>query len=360
MTLPATLAEIMALGRDALHAVVRHYIPVFGLQPWEITARWVEPEDAESPGEVVAGFCEPNARYQRATIGVAWPPVGDIEETVVHELAHCFTAKLAYAAGAGTDAWALDEWEHIAEQSARGMVALRRHGERSPQILARVFRSKIAALRRNRTMDPSKLAELAMKAGELAAREDVPEDVRGFLQELVTAIASGGDATPEAPAAEEEDPDAAPPMVTEEDPEKAPAYMRKLAGQVKELVATVARLAPSAATRPSQPSADLTEMRSLAIQSFLSTKPGILSAEMERSLVDGGDMVLARSIVAEVERRPVQRRGATAPGGEDRTTIRLTPEQIKAARRHRLTDEQYAASVKRQTDRKIALGRGGN
>ena len=40
--------------------------------------------------------------------------------------------------------------------------------------------------------DGKKLAELAMKAGELGAREDVPEDVRALLAEFVAELAGGG------------------------------------------------------------------------------------------------------------------------------------------------------------------------
>jgi hypothetical protein len=357
VTLPGTLADILAMGRDALHAIVRLYMPVLGLDKWEITARWVEAEDAGG-GELVAGYCEPNPTYKHAVIGVAWPPVGDLEETVVHELVHCQTARLAFLAGAAPGTWAREEWEDVAEQTARGMVAVRRHGERSPVVLSRVFRSKWAALRRDR-MDPVKLAELAMKAGEMAAREDVPEDVRQLLAEFVAALAGGG-GEPEAPAAAETDPSAPQPPMATDDPDKVPGYMRVAMAQIKELSATVARLSSAPQSRTPAVSAELAEARRLSVETFLSTKSGILSADAERELVQRADIKLARLWVADAERRPVQRSGAKAPGVDEASAVKLSPEQIKAARRHRLTDEQMMASVRRQSDRKAALGRGGN
>jgi hypothetical protein len=350
-SLPNTLDEIMAMGRGALRAILDVYIPAFGLSSWRITASWVDPE-ASDDGNVVAGFCDVNPRYTQASIGIAWPPVGDIEETIVHELAHCYTARLAYMAGARENELVLDEWEDVVEQTARGAVALRRQGMRPPAVFARFCRSKFAALRRNK-MDPTKLAELAMKAGEMAARDDVPEDARQLFTEFVAALAGGGgggEAEPPPPAAEE-DPNAPPPVNAEEDPSKMPAFARAILDRLTAL--------EGRQQAPATPSPELAESRSNLVQSFLLTKPGLLSGEMERQLIRRGDLVFARSIVSEVERKPVQRSGLRAPEVKPAKPA-LTPEQQRMARRHKITDEQYASSLQRQNDRKAALGRGGN
>lgn len=357
--LPATLAEIVAMGRGALHAVVEFYLPIFGIGHWQIAARWADAADAD-PG--VAGWCIPNPVYKHATIEIVWPPVGDIEETIVHELAHCARAMLAQLAGAFEEgSWARAEYEADAEQTARGMVALRRHGARTPNILPRVLtrfcRSMFVATRRSR-MDPTRLAELAMKAGEMAARDDVPEDARQLFTEFVAALA-GGDAAPE-PAAEVspeagDDPNA-PPLPSEED-EQVPAYARTILARIGALEAKAGR--PAAEPPAPAQSSELVALRRQTVESFLVGKDGLLSPEMERGLVARGDLKLARSIVAEVERKALQRVGATAPAA-DKTKIRLTPEQQRMAQKHKLTPDQYAASLKRQTDRKALVGRGGN
>ncbi len=356
--LPRTLAEIMSMGRDALHAIVRVYQAALGLSSWEITARWVEPADADTPGEVVAGSCLPNPRYQRAEIEVAWPPVGDLEETVAHEMVHCRTAKLAYQAGGwDPESWARDEWEEIAEQTARGMVALRRDGERNPVVLARVFRSTVAALRRDR-MDPVKLAELAMKAGEMAAREDVPEDVRGLLSEFVAALAGGGGEVTEEPpmATDPEDPDQQPAME-----EEVPAYMRALVASVADVKATVARLASPPAQTGAQHTpavADgLAEQRRISVETYLMTRPGLLSAEAQRELVSRGDMQLARMWVAEAQRRAADR-GNVKPPNVEKPAVQLNDIQRAAARRHKISDDKYAAQLQRQAGQQKVLGRG--
>lgn len=368
MTLPATLTELVAMGRDALNAVVAFYVPIFGLGHWQIAARWSDAEQAEAnAGKTlgIAGWCNPNPVYEHATIEILWPPMGDVEETIVHELAHCARAMLAALAGAFEEgSWARAEYEADAEQTARGMVALRRHGARTPKILPRVLtrfcRSRFAAMRRG-AMDPTKLAELAMKAGEMAARDDVPEDARQLFTEFVAALAGGGastetetDALPEAT----DDPNA-PPMAVEEE-EKVPGYMRTLLADVASLKAAAAKPA-NAATAPlaGAPSTELVELRRQTVENFLVGKDGLLSPEMERGLIARGDLKLARSIVAEIERKSSQRTGARPPEVKPAKRA-LTPTEQKMARRHKLTDDQFAGSLQRQTDRKALVGRGGN
>lgn len=358
MSLPVTHDEILAMGRDALQAVVRFWAPFFGLQTWRIAASWVESED----GSTVAGWCDPDDVYRQANIGIVWPPVGDVEETIVHELTHCARAALARLSGAyDPDSAARVEAERDAEQTARGLVALRRNGGQMPALMARFCRNRFAALRRHSMMDPVKLAELAMKAGEMAGREDVPEDVKQLFAEFVAAIAGGGAETeadpgtaPEAREGQDEDPTAAAPMNAEE---QVPGYARTI---LDRLAALEKKSAPSPAPAPAvQPSPELAESRRNLVQSFLMTKPGILSSEMERQLVSRGDLAFARTIVSEVERRPVQRAGAKPPEQGQKKPA-LTPAQEKMARRHKLTDEQFADSFQRQNDRKAARGFGGN
>lgn len=87
-------------------------------------------------------------------------------------------------------------------------------------------------------MDP-KLLELLMKAGEFSGREDVPEDVKELLGQLVQAAATGSapssdDAPPAAeadaaPASEEEKP---PAMTDEEEKPPAPAPRAEIAAKL--------------------------------------------------------------------------------------------------------------------------------
>ncbi|WP_437285652.1 hypothetical protein [Sorangium sp. So ce406] len=74
-------------------------------------------------------------------------------------------------------------------------------------------------------MDPNDLATLATEGGALSAREDVPEDVKGWITKAIAAMA-GGSATPESeapPAMQDEDK----PMPTmQDDEDKPPVYQR--------------------------------------------------------------------------------------------------------------------------------------
>lgn len=347
------------MGRGALEAFTRLYLDAFGVGHWAVSARWVEA--CESDTGPAAGSCEPDPVYHQAKIELLWPPPGDVEETIAHEVAHCLTAELALLADARPGTWARAAWERVAEQMARGAVALRRHGARTPQILARVMRSKSVALRRDSMPDASKIAELAMKAGELGAREDVPEEIKAFLQELVAALAGGeldmGDDTAggELPAAA----DGAM-------PEQEPAYARVILARMDKIEEALSRgtAAPAAPLgAAARVSPELAEQRQLVVQGILTTKPGLLSAEGERELVARGDPKLARFVVAEVERRvDVERRGAGPArrgGGHephvDRATITLTPAQARAAKRHNLTPEAYARTLSASAGHKAAL-----
>lgn len=209
-------------------------------------------------------------------------------------------------------------------------------------------------------MDPVKLAELAMKAGEMAAREDVPEDVRGLLSEFVAALAGGGSEVAEEPpmATDPEDPEQQPAME-----EEVPAYMRTLVASVAELKASVSRLTAAPAQAGSQPAAapapaeGLAEQRRIAVETYLMTRPDLLSAEAQRELVSRGDIKLARMWVAEAQRKAVER-GVSRPPSSERPPVQLTELQRAAARRHKISDEKYAAQLQRQAGQQKVLGRG--
>lgn len=73
-------------------------------------------------------------------------------------------------------------------------------------------------------MDPNDLANLATEGGAFTAREDVPEDVKGWITKAIAAMAGGSAAPEETPPAAQQDEDKLMPMQDDED--KPPVYQR--------------------------------------------------------------------------------------------------------------------------------------
>lgn len=172
------------------------------------------------------------------------PPGESIEESVAHELTHALLSPLTSLLDWSPAAVMLEEQivERLGKLLATAPAAMSRAVTRAlanPRTKTPVLRQRISALatrrrnvERNRTMpDANKLAELAMKAGEMGGREDVPEDVRALLQELVAALAGGGAAPEsEAPMRDDkpEDGKPEPPMREEDMPEAMRAQYRTM------------------------------------------------------------------------------------------------------------------------------------
>lgn len=194
----------------------------------------------------------PTPERQLAHVVVAPHPPGEsVEESVAHELTHVLLSPLTALLEWSPAVIMLEEQivERLGKLLAGAPATMARAVTRAlanPRTAAPVLRKRISALatrRRNverkRTMpDANKLAELAMKAGEMGGREDVPEDVRGLLQELVAALAGGGGGptSEEAPPMREgeDDPNKPAPAMREED---VPEPMRQQYRQMKRTTA---------------------------------------------------------------------------------------------------------------------------
>lgn len=173
------------------------------------------------------------------------PPEESYDETLAHELTHGILSPLTHLLKPSAATVMIEEMivEPLGCELAKimtsmpGMTAAMLRAIRNPRTNAPALRKRISALatrRRNverkRTMpDANKLAELAMKAGEMGGREDVPEDVRGLLQELVAALAGGGGAPESEPPMREDKPEdgkSEPPMREGDMPEAMRAQYR--------------------------------------------------------------------------------------------------------------------------------------
>jgi hypothetical protein len=187
------------------------------------------------------GMVEPMPERKKFKMWLAPHPPGErVEETIPHELTHVMLSPLTHLLPANASVVMIEEMivEPLGCELAKLLDTMPQYARamiralQSPRTTSQTMRKRISALAarqrnegRNRSMiDSTKLAELAMKAGELGAREDVPDDVRALLAEFVAAMA-GGDAGPGSAPMREDNPDdgkGAPPMREEE----VPAAMR--------------------------------------------------------------------------------------------------------------------------------------
>jgi hypothetical protein len=210
---------------------------------WKLTCEIASSVEANA-GALAMVFSTPERRMMHIIVA-PHPPGESIEESVAHELAHGILSPLTKLIEWSPAAVMLEEQivEHLGTLLATvplGMARAISRAMANPRATSATVRARISALatrRRNQgrkrsMLDSKKLAELAMKAGELGAREDVPEEVRALLAEFVAAMAGGGGEEPEAPAAREEEPDpgkpGAPVMREEEVPEQMRAQMRAM------------------------------------------------------------------------------------------------------------------------------------
>lgn len=171
------------------------------LPGWGVTFELVK--SIANGGALASIKCLPERKLAHLRIA-AHPPNESAWESICHEMTHGAISPLASLVESNRAAILIEEQvvELLGNIIAEGgdmadavISALRTPRLRSPMLRKRI--SALATRRRNegktRMADGKKLAELAMKAGELGAREDVPEDVRALLAEFVAELAGGGD-----------------------------------------------------------------------------------------------------------------------------------------------------------------------
>jgi len=197
---------------DAIETVKAMVYDIAGalIPGWSIKFKF-----AESINEIGGlAFCVAEPRREQATIAIApHPPDEKLAETIAHEIGHAWISPLVELIAPSEAATTIEEV--LIERFSKFATArptLRRAIAgvlANPRTSSPIVRKRISALAsrrrnegKNKMADGSRLAELAMKAGEMGAREDVPEDVRALLAEFVAELAGGG-----APAS-----NAAPPM----------------------------------------------------------------------------------------------------------------------------------------------------
>lgn len=349
MNLPLTLAGIMAMGKACLGPLLTYYAHQMGIGSWEIEAKWVD--QIGEDGSTV-GCCWPDPVYQRARIEIVWPPPGDVEQTIAHEVSHCQTAKLALLAGAEAGTYARDAWEEIAEQNSRGYVATRRGEMRQDvRILARAARQRVtAAIAAGRSGMGIQLNEEQARAMLAALKgEGDPAAAVAVLEELLLAALAGGDVAPVDPMGEM-------PMEVQKPDDQEPGYMRAMREQIERLSADVAKLQPTPAGAPIDPASQ--SQRQILTRTILAAQRGLLSAETERDLVARGAAEEAERMLGEAKRiRALSARPAASGANAPQTgkVIVLTDSQRRAAAQHKITPERYAAAAVARANQRAAL-----
>lgn len=207
--------------------LVAYWTERLRMRDWDIQLKLVE--DLRTPdGFEAYGLCDPFPDDQRARIYIRAPRTPEdrarVAETVVHELLH---AKISPLVSRNREPASIAAEEQFVWSLAPLLAELRgtADGETLVRAMARVMRRPLRAGRRSQRMDPNDLATLATEGGALSAREDVPEDVKGWITKAIAAMA-GGSATPESetPPAAQQDEDQ--PMPMQDDEEKPPVYQR--------------------------------------------------------------------------------------------------------------------------------------
>lgn len=208
----------------AIDAVKRMVATIAGalIPGWEL--EFVFAESMAETGGALA-YCIPQPRREKAKIVIApHPPDESLRETIAHELGHAWVSPLVELIEPSEAASTIEEVliERFSKFAAAhpGLVGALARVTKNPRTTHPIVRKRISALAsrrrnegKNKMADGSRLAELAMKAGEMGAREDVPEDVRALLAEFVAELA-GGSGPPS---------NAAPPMREDGDPAKSDA-----------------------------------------------------------------------------------------------------------------------------------------
>ena len=189
----------MSFDRETIGALVKKAADKL-LPGWGVTFELVQ--SIAGGGALASIKCLPERKLAHLRIA-PHPPNESEWESICHEMTHGAISPLASLVESNRAAIMIEEQvvELLGNIIAEGgdMVNAVISALRAPRLRSPMLRKRISALatrRRNegktRMADGKKLAELAMKAGELGAREDVPEDVRALLAEFVAELAGGG------------------------------------------------------------------------------------------------------------------------------------------------------------------------
>lgn len=193
--------------------------PISG-KPWKVSWGWVDSIDL-GDGRQAYGLNTVNGETQESKIDIRklYTEKDRVEfvDTCAHEAAHCIGARMETLLVEGKQN---EAHEYLAERVAPALVALRdspkayalakaiQQWPKRAMALAKAATLPARAKGSTMSIDPQKLAELAMRAGELKAMEGLPPEAAKLLEEII-AVSAGGDAGP--PSAEAPPMAAAPP-----------------------------------------------------------------------------------------------------------------------------------------------------
>jgi hypothetical protein len=284
--------------------------------------RWLSLLGITDRVQVKVGKLEPNIcastwtnpDYLEALIVFNDPAVSgpyDLEEVAAHEVFHIPMAGFQTRAGTRERS----EEERVVERFSRAFVALWRGTPFASRVAlaptlraiigqSRKARHRLAAKRRE-GMDQATV-DLILKVGAAAEREDVPEDVRALLRELVAATVTG-----EAPPASETE-NAPPAAEADPKPEDEPPPPAMRAG-----LSEKARKALEAADRDAEQAAELAKERK-ALET-IATRNALFDSAPD---VFGGHLAKRREIyqsapLDEIKRYIEGERVKRTPAGDD-------------------------------------------
>jgi hypothetical protein len=168
---------------------------------WTITVELAQSVEANQ-GALAMVYSTPERELAHVVVA-PHPPNESPLESVAHELTHSCISPLTKLIEWSPAAVMLEEQivERIGKTIARvplGMARAISKALQNPRTNSPALRKRMSALAtrrrdegKSKMADGSRLAELAMKAGEMGAREDVPDDVRALLAEFVAELAGG-------------------------------------------------------------------------------------------------------------------------------------------------------------------------
>ena len=212
------------------------------LPGWLVTCELAQSVEANS-GALAMVFSTPERQLAHVVVA-PHPPGEDIGESVAHELTHAaispLTALIEWSpAAVMVEEQIVERLSKIIAGASAGMTRAISRALSSPRTPSATIKKRISALASRRIKgkckmaDGARLAELAMKAGEMGAREDVPEDVRALLAEFVAELAGGAAPASEPPMMDKDPKDGppepgAPPMREDQMPPAMRSVMRNM------------------------------------------------------------------------------------------------------------------------------------
>jgi hypothetical protein len=205
-----------------LDAEMRFWLDVLGLESagWKVTWGWVDSIPLDD-GRSAFGLNTLDADKRESNIKIK-KLATDIDrrefvDTCAHEMAHNFGAEIERRLlEAQSEQDRINAHEYIAETLAPALTRIKntprevafakalKSLSRKTEAFAKVVNQQLPARAKGSAMpiDPQKLAELAMRAGELKAMEGLPPEAAALLEEMIAMSAGGNGGGPEsAPAA---------------------------------------------------------------------------------------------------------------------------------------------------------------